>query len=343
MDSTALLQALKTGVFLSIARLTTPFYRLMFLASASRHGLLRRLALTPAPLESIAAEMAPDPTTHEALQAWLETGVTLGVLDHSIEGYALRSSLARKLSGLDFDPFAAFIEEVATLHHRLILDTPARLLEGKLWELDDQDGPLIARSSRILEPILRSLVRSRTPHTGPTRLLEVGCGSGTYIRTACEVNPELTALGIELQPDVAEQARSNLATWGLDTRVDIRSGDVRDLTPEPTFDLVTLFNNIYYFPVTERSSLFRHLRGFLKPGGRIVGATPCHGHGPTVAALNLWAASTRGCGRLPTREELSRHLLDAGFVQARVRALVPTTGFHSFEATRSDRRVSPRR
>ena len=37
---------------------------------------------------------------------------------------------------------------------------------------------------------------------------------------------------------------------------------------EPAFDLATLHNNIYYFPVAERVSLLRHVRGFLRPGGR---------------------------------------------------------------------------
>ena len=78
------------------------------------------------------------------------------------------------------------------------------------------------------------------------RLLEVGCGSGTYIRYATDRNSELTALGLELQPQVADMARRNLAAWGLSDRAEIETGDIRERKPTPVFDLVTLHNNLYY-------------------------------------------------------------------------------------------------
>jgi len=73
--------------------------------------------------------------------------------------------------------------------------------------LGDQDGRLIARSSRVLEPILGEAVDNVVLVGGAMRLLEIGCGSGVYVRRAAARNPQLTALGLELQPVVAEMAK----------------------------------------------------------------------------------------------------------------------------------------
>src|SRR6185436_7922231 len=108
------------------------------------------------------------------------------------------------------DPVAALLVEAATLHQRLILDTPGRLRASRPFTLADQDGALVARSSRTLEPIVCDAVDDVVPRRGTLRLFEIGCGSGIYIRHAATRNPELTALGLELQPEVATVARENV-------------------------------------------------------------------------------------------------------------------------------------
>jgi SAM-dependent methyltransferase len=75
--------------------------------------------------------------------------------------------------------------------------------------------------------------------------------------------------------------------------------DVRTRAPHADFDLATLHNNIYYFPVVERVAVLRHVQAFLKPGGRLLVTTVCRGPGVAVDILNLWGAMTSGCGRLP--------------------------------------------
>jgi tRNA A58 N-methylase Trm61 len=57
---------------------------------------------------------------------------------------------------------------------------------------------------------------------------------------------------MELQPAVAEMARTNLCNWGLEGRIRIEEGDFRAKATGEHFDIVTLYNNIYYFPVEER-------------------------------------------------------------------------------------------
>jgi protein-L-isoaspartate O-methyltransferase len=286
------------------------------------------------PLDALAAEMAPDPKDRDALEAWLGLGVRLRQIDHKAEGYRLAGFLAKRLSRVEMDPYAALIEEVARLHGTLILDTPARLRQGKRWSLADQDGELVARSSRTLEPLGFEAMDYVLDRSKPQRLLEVGSGSGAYLRYATSRNPALTALGLELQAEVAEMANRNLEAWGVSDRARVEFCDVREREPEASFDIATLLNNIYYFEVSERVALFRRLRGFLKPGGKLLLITGCRGGSPIMQTLDLWSAATEGCGRLPTPEELESQLREAGFASVSTREPVPGESFCAVVATR---------
>jgi cyclopropane fatty-acyl-phospholipid synthase-like methyltransferase len=240
--------------------------------------------------------------------------------------------MAKKLAEPQNDAALAVAEEIAELHHKLILETPERIRAGALFTLADQDGTLIARSSRILEAFQVEAIRKTFPSSGAVRLLEVGCGSGIYIRYAALHNGRLTASGLELQAEVAAEARKNIAAWGLADRVEIVHEDVRERAPEAAFDIVTLYNNIYYFPVDERVALFRRLAAFLKPGGFLLAVTCCQGGSVAVEALNLWGAATAGAGRLPTVNEMTAQMREAGFGAVQTFRLAPGESFFAFKA-----------
>ena len=59
------------------------------------------------------------------------------------------------------------------------------------------------------------------------RILDVGCGAGHHLRTALEANRESTAVGLDVDPAVVEQARANLRAWGLEGRSRLLAGDIR--------------------------------------------------------------------------------------------------------------------
>jgi len=329
------LRAGQTRTLLRAMRLATPFYRLVWLVTAFREGLLERLAGRPASLGELASEMALDPADHDWLRAWLELGLRLRELRLDGDRYELRGYLARRLVRPENDAIAAILEEVATLHHMLVLETPRRLACRQRFALADQDGVLVARSSPLVRPFVHEAVDEVVARRGAFRLLEVGAGSGTYIRHAAERNPDLTALGLELQPEVAEFANANLGEWGIAARAHVEKGDVREREPEAVFDLVTFHNNVYYFPVDERVALLRHALAFLKPGGKLLLTTACSGGGLMSVGLDIWSAGTERCGRLPAPEELLAQIREAGFVGARARRLVPGQSYYAFFATRA--------
>lgn len=307
------------------------FYKLTWLAAAGEAGLLNRLVAEPATFDDLAEFFTARGQGREALEAWLQIGVRLRLLTLGPCGYALRG-LARTLAQPHNDPALALAEEVAGLHHKLIASTIPKLRRGELFTLADQDGELIARSSRILEAFQTEVIRRTFPAQGALRLLEIGCGSGIYLRVAAARNPSLTALGLELQPAVAELARTNLLSWELPGRVQVEVGDIRAKSPRERFDIATLYNNIYYFPIAERVALLQHIRTFLKASGFLLLTTCCQGGSLGAEALNLWGAATTGAGPLPSEKELVTQLRQAGYARVRTMNLIPGDRFMAFQA-----------
>lgn len=171
------------------------------------------------------------------------------------------------------------------------------------------------------------LVRKTTPRQGPCRLLEVGCGSGVYIRTACQANPELTALGLEIQESTANFARQNLDAWGLAERASIMVQDVRQHRSLHSYDIISLHNLIYYFPRANRGPLFDHLSSLLKPGALLIITSLCQGPLPSIRVMDLWSSMNRDCGPLPTPQELKTLLEEHGFTRLSLSEIIP--GFWS--------------
>lgn len=318
---------------LGIGAALKPFYKVTYLAALGESGLLRHLAAEPATLDELAETCAARGQSREALEAWLQMGVRLRLLRLAPSGYAL-SGIAKDLARPENDPALAMAQEVAGLHHKLIAHTLPRLRNGELWTLADQDGTLIARSSRIFEAFQVESIQRTFPASGALRLLEIGCGSGIYLRHAALRNPSLTALGVELQPEVAEAARKNIHSWGLDGRINVEHGDIRLKTPSEPFDIATLYNNIYYFPVEQRVDLLRHIARFLRPGGFLLLTTCCQGGSLGVEVLNLWGAATLGAGRIPAEDELVNQLRQALYSRVKTTNMIPGDRFIAFEAFR---------
>ena len=72
------------------------------------------------------------------------------------------------------------------------------------------------------------------------------------------------------------------------------------------------------------------LRGFLKPGGRLLLTTGCRGGSAIMALLNLWGAATQGCGQLPTPAEMLEQLRAGGFTNVQARCLYPGEAYYAF-------------
>jgi SAM-dependent methyltransferase len=308
-----------------------PYFRIQFLDFAIDSGLLRALR-SPRTRDELCSELAV--TRFDLLDRALDLGVALKELAVRDGRYRLRGRRARALATDEGDPLAAMIEEYVTYHASVYRELTARMRGAPPGEYLDGHATVIARSSRVLQPFLARFVRKIVRNRGPLRLLEIGCGSGVYLRHATEANPAVTGVAVEIQPEVAEQARMNLAQWGLDDRFTVSAGDIRQPPAEVSgqFDLVTLHQNVYYFAEEERIALFERVRSWLLPGGRLVLTSFMQGKTPASIDFDIALRCTAGCTGLPTLDELVAALRLAGFDRVESVRLMPLEPFYGMIA-----------
>ncbi|WP_127127320.1 cyclopropane-fatty-acyl-phospholipid synthase family protein [Georgenia sp. SYP-B2076] len=315
----------KMWPMVAVMRIIRGSYRAAFLGTALGEGLLQRLA-TPATFEVLVKELGIPPHTREGLRAWLALGIRLGDLGLDERGYRLRSRLARRLARPGNDPIAALLEQVSVIDHRYITQIPARARAGKLFAMAETDDSVVIRASRAGEELIHEAIDLVVPPRGRLRLLEVGCGTGTHIRHAAQRNPDLTAVGLDIDPAAADVARANIERWGLSDRVTIDTGDIRTWTGQGA-DVATLHQNIYYF--RDRVAALARIRTMLRPGGALLVTSMAGGRSAGVASLNLWGAMTEGATPLPSASQVAADLDMAGYERVETVKLVPDGSFYA--------------
>ena len=318
-------------LMLRIGKLTKEYSRVGFVLTAISEGIYDILNFESVKFEEIQKSLKSD-FNPEGLRAWLDLGVSIGELKKDSKGYGIKGKISKELSKPSNDTWRAYLQARAEIFYGFIVNTPAMLRKNQKFKSSESYGELFARSSRTLEPVLLDVVDKIIPANVPYRLLEVGCGSGIYIKRACELNSQLTALGLELQQSVADFAWKNIKTWNLEDRVSIKVSDIREYQDSSAFDLVTFYNLIYYFPVSERTELFAELGRFLKPGGDLVLTTLCQGKDVALSLMNLWTSMTEGYGSLPYRKQIHDQLKKAGYLNIKSEVLIPS--FVLFRATK---------
>jgi len=297
--------------------------RLYFLSSTQRAGILEALDGKPASADHLVVSLGVE--RPELLGALLRLGVFLKELSFEHGRYRVVGARSRAFLGEGGDGLAAIVEEITTYYGAAFEGLPATLKGGPLGDYLESTAGLVARSSRILEPFLKEFVNHVVDADRPMRLLEIGCGSGIYLRHAAERNTRLTGVAVDLREDVVRTASANLAAWGVASRFRVIATDIR--TPPPDFgapfDLVTLYNNIYYFDPTEWAGLFRQIRGWLAPRGAL--ALVSMMGGDTLGALEFDIAchSTKGLAPLPRLNNLMATLRVSGFDRIESTKLVP--------------------
>jgi SAM-dependent methyltransferase len=308
-----------------------PFVRLHYLAVATDLGLLEELRRGPATDGELGARLAIG--DQPLLAAFLRLGQALGELRCRAGRWSLRGRRSSALAAPEADTMRALVQEAVGYDAAVYAGLAAHLRGAPPGEYLHATGAVIARASRLVEPVLAPLLRSLVAQRRPRRLLDVGCGTGVYLLHAAAASPTLTGLGIDLDAGVVDLARARLAEAGLAERLEVRHAEVRSARlPAASFDLVLLFQNVYYFAADERPDLLRRLRGLLAPDGALVLASLFAGRSLAAAHYDLLFGATAGLGPLPRRQELDRQLRDAGFTTTRWVQLLPLTSFHAIVA-----------
>jgi SAM-dependent methyltransferase len=146
---------------------------------------------------------------------------------------------------------------------------------GSCWLMT---AAMMVFGSLVLKVRWRDRLLNQIPWRGNERVLDVGCGRGLMLIGAAERLINGRAVGVDLwrredqSGNNADTTRANAAAEGVAHRIEIETGDARQLPFDANeFDVVVsswALHNIYQRE--EREQALREIMRVLKPGGRVL-------------------------------------------------------------------------
>jgi ubiquinone/menaquinone biosynthesis C-methylase UbiE len=123
-----------------------------------------------------------------------------------------------------------------------------------------------AAMRRQTMPAIRDALRGKRQSDGV--LLDLGCGTGEFLKFVKTNLPRLNVIGVDLSAAYVEHARRTLAPW---SRVKVLQSAGEALpTPDRSVDLVSCIYLFHELPRAVRVKVVREVARVLKPGGRFV-------------------------------------------------------------------------
>lgn len=142
-------------------------------------------------------------------------------------------------------------------------------------------------------------------------VLDLGCGGGVNVETFTTKCTDGHVTGLDYSPLCVKNAIERNKKAIDANKCSIIEGDVMDLPFEDdTFDIVTAFETIYFWP--DLATSFKEVKRVLKPGGMFV---ICNETNKDTETQKIWKERV-GDIKFYTAEELAEILTNAGFADA---------------------------
>ena len=128
-------------------------------------------------------------------------------------------------------------------------------------------GGAAAMRRQALVP-LRAALRSHARGAVTARLLDIGCGTGAFLREAKRNHPRLGVTGLDLSEPYLRVARRRLQPW---SRARLIEGAAEAMPfADAEFDIVSCLYLFHELPARVRRAVVAEIRRVLKPGGTLI-------------------------------------------------------------------------
>jgi ubiquinone/menaquinone biosynthesis C-methylase UbiE len=125
-------------------------------------------------------------------------------------------------------------------------------------------GGAAAMRRQALAPLRQALAE----HPGGARLLDLGCGTGVFLREVKRNYPRLAVTGLDLSAPYLDVARRRLAEWSGVELVEAAAESIP--AEDASFDIVTCIYVLHELPPAARRQVASEIRRVLKAGGVLI-------------------------------------------------------------------------
>lgn len=160
-------------------------------------------------------------------------------------------------------------------------------------------------------------------------LLEVGCGTGNLLLQLAKAFPRARVIGVDIETDSLDVARTKIAAAGAQDRVEAHQGTIASAVPSGSVDAVVMIEVLHEIAPSLRPDVIRQAAAALRPGGWMVIVDETYPSTleemrrpefkfPLMTGFEelLWG------NVIPTREEQETLLRDAGLTGAIDRSII---------------------
>ncbi|MGX5772562.1 methyltransferase domain-containing protein [Microbacterium trichothecenolyticum] len=306
-----------------VTPLVTASALLQVIDRAERAGMLRELREGSDTTRIAAATGLPLDTVVALCGALVANGIAEPVAD----GFRLTPDWRAITGG------GAFVSLADMIAQSRVIDAMLSGRESAYASLSPEDRSTFAHavspnpySPELVERIRAEIAASPwwSGMTEGGRHLELGCGVAGRMLTVLQAMPRLHAVGVELDPALAEEARRRASDLGIRDRIEIVTGDATTYRTDEPFDFG--FWSQWFFPTPTREAALASLFANVRSGGVV--RSPVFGdhgrmaddpHGDEARQYSLNRVMLDGWG-VPERtpEQLKAEFEDAGFIDVTI-------------------------